>query len=181
MTKTKREMRQEAIERLRRYIDYTIGYRNAAHAMLGDKYFDISGEECIRSIIDLLTDDDEDMGDYIKLPKDANGEVIELWDKITYHGPYSRCRDRVFEVRGYCARGRTIAAVFVNCDGDYVDLAAKECRHYHKPTVEELLSQFADKLGRWYDADNPADSANDVLELVTVYAKKLQLREDKCE
>lgn len=133
--KNKREQRQEAIERLRKYVNYTVDYRNASHAMLGDEYLDLTGEECVRSIIDLLTDDD--MDEYVKLPVDANGETIHIGDEVVVNA-----RGRRLTVDGVGRSGYDV----VFCDGNpgYTAYVAKTCHRYHKPTIDEILDELED-------------------------------------
>ena len=159
----KREQRQEAIERLRKYINYTVDYRNAAHAILGDKYLDITGEECIRSIIDLLTDDD-DMDGYLELPKDVNGKVVHIGDEMV-------CGDHVFTVNGIGwehGRGEVFYMTEDGCDV----CTASLCRH-RKPTVEDVLLGFVIAL------DKRMHLSNGVATTIAEYAPKLQVKEDE--
>ena len=173
MAKTKREQRQEAIERLRRYINYnTIGYRNVANAMLGDKYFDITGEECIRSIIDLLTDDErltED--DCLALLRDAVRDYVRI--QTYYKGLLKECNrlcDDTYmqlprdvngevihlydELAGYgYPNGGVICKAIVNDQiilvGRITDIYhewllwdACKCHHYKRPTMKDVLWDF---------------------------------------
>lgn len=297
MAKTKHEMREAAIKRLKRHINYPTYYRTLIKDIVGDYFDELTGNESINRIIDLLTDDESyeddaytmgprdadgifwfrgDMSDspwgviegvvydctrrewlvrghdisapwvpagsirhapmrtatqredvcrcrnciatkrnndlvellkdaardyeslqadcrgmsdlkdtcwqkfkdlheavderYIELPKDANGEVIHIGDKITYHGLCERHQGKVLEVKGIMSLSDGIDAVLVY-DTELVKLYANNCRHYHKPTVEDVLREFGDEVQRCCDTEDT----------IAEYAKKLQLREEGCE
>lgn len=224
--KTKREMREAAIKRLRYAMKHQprgpLCADDITQAIVGDGWVESSVDEDAEFIINLLTDDDdvcrchnciatkrnndlvellkdaasdyqsmrflyndtvgiyrslrEKMADMVALPKDADGKVIELWDKITYHGPCEKYQDRVYEVRGYGARaGRSIDSVVVRCDSHLETLTAYYCRHYHKPTVEDVLCEFA------VACEDAGNVGPEVQRLAGEYAKKLQLKEGEDE
>ena len=144
--KTKRELRQEAIERLKEHINHPGYYRTLIKAIVGDDYDELTVEECDERLIDLLTDDDDDMGDYIKLPKDANGEVIHIGDEVVVNA-----RGRRLTVDGV---GRSEYDVIFCADRPgYTAYVAKTCHRYHKPTVDEILDELEGMRGTGdYDA-----------------------------
>lgn len=169
MEKSKTKQRQEAIERLRKYLSYTGDYRDAAHAMIGDEYFELTGEECIERIIGLLTDDEPDER-YIELPVDSDGEVIHIGDKM----------ERLAK------RGRVVALMLSNypqkwggglhwgvqLEGEQAPTALDSLLHHcHKPTVEDVLREFGDEVRRCCDTEDT----------IAEYAKKLQMREEQDE
>jgi hypothetical protein len=143
--KTKRKLRQEAIERLRED-NYPGYYRALINDIVGDDFDELTGRECVGRIIDLLTDDD-DTDDYIRLPVDANGEVIHIGDEMVV-GDYR------YIVDGVGLADRT--DVFFVTDGDKINgFPAKVCRHYRKPTMKDVLWDFLhaadDAMRRGYE------------------------------
>jgi hypothetical protein len=162
--KTKREQRRDAIYRLKDYFNQPRGYyRNVAHAILGDRYLDITGETCIRSIIDLLTDDDAD--ECIKLPRDADGEVIHVGDELCGYGyPYGEV---------YCQAIINDETILVGGENDaYEDWlmwSSHECKHFHMAELMRLLIRMKDDL---------FDPYKDCDDVIAEYAKKLQIKED---
>lgn len=163
MNETKAEQRREAAERLRNYVDGACAYRNVSHAIVGDRYFDITGETCTRSIIDLLTDDDAD--ECIKLPCDAEGEVIHVGDELCGYGyPYGEV---------YCQaviNGDTILVGGTNdAYEDWLMWSSHECKHFHMAELMRLLMRMKDDL---------FDPYKDCDDVIAEYAKKLQIKED---
>ena len=150
--KTKHEMREAAVERLNEMYEtgpYTT--QDIVVALAGSSGW-------VGRIIDLLTDDDT--GDYMQLPVDADGEVIHIGDEMVVG-------DHRYIVDGVGLADST--EVFFVTDGDKSEgFPAKVCRHYHKSTVEDVLREFADEVQRCCDTEDT----------ITEYAKKLQLKED---
>ena len=109
------------------------------------------------SIIDMT---DERMAEHgwIRLPKDADGEYIHIGDVMAYAD-----NTKPMEVVALVP-----PAVFLTEDGPrYADM----CRHYHAPTVEDVLEE----LLREYDRDDSELTNGEIIER---FAAKLQLRED---
>ena len=74
--KTKREMREAAIKRLRETMNYLGYYRELIWAIIGDDFDELTSRECAGRIIDLLTDEPQYEGDaYAMGPRDANGII----------------------------------------------------------------------------------------------------------
>lgn len=168
--KTKHEMREAAIKRLRGVISnqsfvMTLCADDITKPLVGDGWSDSTVEEDAETIIDLLTDDDEDMGDYVKLPMDANGEVIHIGDEMAV------C-DYRFIVAGVGLADRT--DVLFETDGDKSDcFPAKVCYHYRKPTVEDVLREFAVAMSERMHL------SNGVATTIAEYAPRLQLKENE--
>jgi len=190
--KSKTKQRQEAICRLRDYVSQPSYYRNMAHALVGDKYFELRGEECVNRVIDLLTDDDSLTEDdylallrdaavdyylaatdrdrwneeaYIALPKDANGVPIHVGDELCGYGcPYGEV---------YCQaiiNGETILVGGTNdAYEDWLMWSSRECKHFHITELMRLLVRMKDDL---------FDPYKDCDDVIAEYAKKLQIRED---
>jgi len=166
--KSKREQRRDAICRLKDYFNQPRGYyRNVAHAILGDRYLDITGETCIRSIIDLLTDDDPSADEYIKLPRDENGEVIHLYDALAGYG----YPDGGVVCKAIANGQMILVGRITDTYREWLLWDAYKCHHYKKPTVEDVLREFGDEVQRCCDTEDT----------IAEYAKKLQLREEGCE
>ena len=91
MTKTKREQRQEAIERLQKLLTGECGYGDVMRAVLGDDAFIYnSSRQDALSLIDLLTDDDrlaED--DCLALLRDAVVDYVRI--QTYYKGLLKEC------------------------------------------------------------------------------------------
>lgn len=103
----------------------------------------------------------------IELPKDADGEYIHVGDEMCGYGwPNGGvyCRSIVNEV-----------TILVGPqDGAYrgwLMWAANECRHYHAPTVEDVLTEFAAKL------IERGELTNGAAQTIAEYAAKLKLAE----
>jgi len=97
---------------------------------------------------------------YQLLPLDADGEVIHVGDKMAYG-------DDVFMVCGV-GRENGVAAVYYTTEGGYDAYIASVCHHYHKPTVEDVLREFAIACE---DADNAGPT---VAALIDEYAKRIR-------
>lgn len=101
---------------------------------------------------------------YVELPKDADGEYIHEGDKVEW-----RSHDGVWN------EAATVAAVC--SDGCYINVGLVvhvskfDIRHYHEPTVEDLLREFGKAWTDWTDG-SPYDP-------IAKYAKKLRLAESE--
>jgi len=102
---------------------------------------------------------------YQLLPMDADGEVIHVGDKMAYG-------DHVFMVCGV-GRESDVSSVYYTEEGGYDAYIAGVCHHYHKPTVEEVLREFA------VACEDAGNAGPEVQRLAGEYAKKLQLKEDE--
>ena len=109
----------------------------------------------LRRIADLI---DHEM---VELPKDADGEYIHIGD-----------------VMEWCDSGETLTVagigsdVLFYIDGAYAEwAAARNKRHHHEPTVEDVLREFAEKV-----IDSQIPSVHPTYEdAITEYAAKLRL------
>ena len=101
---------------------------------------------------------------YIPLPKDADGEYIHIGD-----------------VMEWCDSGETLTVegigsdVLFYIDGENAEwTAARNKRHHHEPTVEDVLREFAEKV-----IDSQIPSVHPTYEeAITEYAAKLRLADD---
>ena len=99
-----------------------------------------------------------DESQWVQLPKDADGVPIHIGDVMAYAD-----NTKPMEVVALVP-----PAVFLTEDGPrYADM----CRHYHAPTVEDVLTEFGID---WEYESNCEDRAA----LLKEYAAKLRLRED---
>ena len=100
-----------------------------------------------------------DESQWVQLPKDADGEPWRLGDELMVEG-------EVCEVVGI--GGKTIFYAF----GDGVEWTiAHNNRHYHAPTVEDVLREMLDAWG-----ELPSNATNEAI--VSEFARRLRLRED---
>lgn len=104
-----------------------------------------------------------DMSDaeYVKLPKDADGEVWRVGDEIVDDG-------MVCEVVGI---GPNRLYYYVDATDTVEWTQADSRRHHHAPTVEDVLREMLDAWG-----ELPAEATNEAI--VAEYAKRLQLAGD---
>ena len=137
------------------------------HAKARDKAYD-------DGVCDGIDADKNAMG-YIKLPVDADGVPIHIGDELCGYG---RPNGGVF-----CkAVNERMVLVGEKDDGYKMWLLwdGSECHHYHAPTVEDVLREFAEKMventamyvAESWDADerDEADAA-----AIAEYAAKLRL------
>ena len=106
---------------------------------------------------------------HVKLPVDADGEVIHIGDEmdVEHFG--------TVEVEGFVHN----SIAFYNYTGQPAHICtspAALCRHHHEPTVEDVLRELIHR----YDELRLGPNAFDPFELLTEYAAKLRLAgEDK--
>lgn len=88
---------------------------------------------------------------YIELPKDADGEYIRIGDEMEGVDKYDSLKKVMGKVITVSFESDGIVDVAIrawNSDGTswrraYLDPDASVYRHYHAPTVEDVLRQFA--------------------------------------
>lgn len=100
----------------------------------------------------------------VELPKDADGEHIHMGDKMECFTSQHRDVPKVFEVQRIIMDNIT-GWRLVAYPATYVP---EECRHYHAPTVEDVLLEF----GEWY-AHTKGGCDEDGI--IAEYAAKLRL------
>ena len=103
---------------------------------------------------------------YMELPVDADGVPIHVGDEMDCGEHFG-----VQEAEGFIHG----AVAFTVCDPQPARICtcpAHMTRHYHKPTVEDVLRDFAIACE---DAGNAGDTVN---RLISEYAEKLQLKEE---
>ena len=109
-----------------------------------------------------------DMSDaeYVKLPKDADGEYIHVGDVMEING-------EVLPPVSGIGNGSVIVGVFgVDKDDDISEVFTLDLMRHRKPTVEDVLREFGD----WYaHTKGGCDEAG----IIAEYAAKLQLKESE--
>lgn len=110
------------------------------------------------TLIDLLEQADPDT--HMELPVDADGVPIHVGNELCGH---------YYPDGGvYCVSINGSEAIFVSKIGEHYRDAMlwkpSECRHYHMPTVEDVLREF---VNEWVEADSEGD-------IFAEYAKKLR-------
>lgn len=94
---------------------------------------------------------DESEDGWVRLPVDADGVPIKI-------GDYMHCDETGsdFPCRGYCCsvgkdgeRRWTVECSYDTYSGTSEYVSARRCHHYHEPTVEDVLREFAREI----DAD----------------------------
>ena len=123
--------------------------------------------------VDSMTDEELLEHGIVRLPKDADGVTI-----------------RVGDVMEWCDSGETLTVegigrdVLFYIDGENAEwTAARNKRHHHAPTVEDVLREFADEMnqnlgmytGEAIDADEWRDADAKTVEK---FAAKLRLADD---
>ena len=105
---------------------------------------------------------------YMELPLDADGVPIRVGDVMEFSA---------FEIEKPVTRmvdGIGQGVFFAWCgERGYQQHEAKRYRHYHAPTVEDVLREFAEKI---IDSQIP-DMHPTYEEAIAEYAQRLQLRE----
>lgn len=129
-----------------------------------DSGYNVGYDEGFASADDWLAQHEDAMAEHgwIRLPKDADGEPIHVGDEveeIDCDGGH-----RVVELR-MCESGWWVTA-------NGICRRPHKYRHYHAPTVEDVLREFANEV--YADADN---EIRDRDFLCAKYAKRLTLAE----
>jgi hypothetical protein len=111
---------------------------------------EVTGDELHYTLIELL--EQANPVNHMELPKDADGEYIHIGDEVCgYNHPNGGV---------YChaiVNPCVIAVGELRHMGDSNGWAlwnTLDVRHYHKPTVEELLREFGDEVQRCCDTED---------------------------
>jgi hypothetical protein len=120
---------------------------------------------------------------WVRLPKDADGEYIRVGDVMRLGGVK---RDLTVLGIGVNSERDHDTGVFVRESDDYVWYNAQFLRHYHAPTVEDVLRDMHMKLdevtalyvGEAIDSD---ERDRDEARIFAEYAKRLKLAEGEGE
>lgn len=117
---------------------------------------------------------------WVRLPKDADGEVIHVGDVMEW---VRYKDDDPTIVRTVSGIGNGVFFAWSDEQGRYAQYEAHAYRHHHAPTVEDVLRDMHAKLdevtalyvGEAIDSD---ERDSDEARIFAEYAAKLQLRED---
>ena len=161
--KNKHEMREAVIKRLKEHRSFPDYYRELIKTIVGDDLDELTSDECIGRIIDLLTDDDPNADEYIQLPRDENGEVIHLYDALAGYG----YPDGGVVCKAIANGQMILVGRITDTYREWLLWDAYKCHHYKRPTVEDMLREFGDEVQRCCDTED----------IIAEYAKKLQLKE----
>lgn len=126
-----------------------------------------SGSDFRDALIELL----RTARDSVLLPKDVNGEVIHMGDRLqrkldlcNWSKPFEICGMAIdIESRGW--------EVY---DKDGVTYMTTGCRHYNEPTIDDVLREFANKVY----ATHYVGVHMSIDEIIEAYAKRLELKEE---
>lgn len=102
---------------------------------------------------------------YVELPKDADGKPIRIGDVVIYD--HDGVRTGTPETVRWIAMGET--EVRISTDRTSYPMPSS-LRHYHEPTVEDVLREFAGTLA---SAEN--NWGSNVDDAIAKYAKRLTL------
>ena len=125
-----------------------------------------------------MNEDDLSKHGWVKLPVDADGVPIRIGDVMEGVDKYDslkKVKGKVITVSFESDGIVDVAIQAWNSDGKswhraYLDSGASVYRHYHAPTVEDVLREFADAMSNTNPLDVPARIAE--------YAAKLRLAGD---
>lgn len=144
---------------------------NRALMEIRNRAIDQGFDEGFASADDWFAQHEDAMAEHgwVRLPVDADGEPIHV-------------RDKVVEV-DEPAVPRTVTSINLAGDGWWVYIngvgrRSDKYRHYHAPTVEDVLTELTDEVwNRCCVGMTASDSG--ISGLVAEYAAKLRLREDE--
>ena len=120
-------------------------------------------------LLSMLDDLEAELDEYyIELPKDADGVPIRVGDTLT--------DDAEFKSEGK-VKGLMLDAQewLVTFGSGWAEVSVHEWHHYHKPTVKDVLTEFAEKIT---DSQIPGTHPT-YAEAIAEYATKFRLAEDE--
>lgn len=148
---------------------------NKALMEIRNRAIDQGFDEGFASADDWMAQHEDAMAEHgwIRLPKDADGEVIHAGDEMEWLNGLKRGRVTAIGV------GEREGWVWVLMDGKNVSTGnpASDLRHHHAPTVEDVLTELTDEVWNRYCVGGTASDSG-ISELVAEYAAKLRLREE---
>lgn len=101
---------------------------------------------------------------HMEVPVDADGVPIHIGDELCGYG----CPDGGV----YCMAINGDDVIFVAGVGmSYKDMllwSPKECRHYHKPTIEDVLRDFVNRVMSYNEDEDDGDA------IISDYANRLR-------
>lgn len=155
---------REYTERQIKWLDMTkVHYRNLF--AIADR-IDAEHQKAVRELNDYASGS-------ILLPRDADGKVIHIGDKVTR--PYDRC---VYEVVGISFH-EDGASVTYEGESGCGHVRAKNLHHYHEPTVDDLLFSYGQAcICASNEAETDAAKQTMLANLRHEYAAKLRMAGD---
>ncbi len=139
---------EAAIERLEKHSKED----HSVHAVLC-RLMDSRGwltSELRGTFISLLRQADPDT--HMELPKDADGEYIHIGDELVSN--HSKKKIVVTRLQYSREHAWMVGGADKDDLSEYGLYAPCETRHYHKPTVEDVLREF---VNEWVEADSEGD------------------------
>lgn len=106
---------------------------------------------------------------YVELPKDADGEYIHIEDMMEWVRYED---DDPTIVRKVSAVGAGVFFAWSNEQGRFAQYETHAYRHYHAPTAEDVLREFA------LACEDAGNAGPEVERLAAEYAKRLTLAGD---
>lgn len=105
---------------------------------------------------------------WVELPKDADGVPIHVGDELEYLEALHPDVPSRFKVQDmfYCGKGKWRLRAYP------ATYEPEKCRHYHAPTVEDVLREFADRV-----CNSGHQWGLDAADTIAEYAKRLKLAE----
>ena len=151
-------MEIKALEDLRGWAR-SIFERNGSYAVLfSERQEGVTLEE-LRKAVELEVE-----RDYMRLPTDADGVPINIYDKME-NDEYGVMTVEAVSHTGFSAYSQNGFAMYTPC------VNAEEWRHYKPPAVEGLLREFGD----WYAHTK---GGCDEESIIAEYAAKFELKEE---
>ena len=129
-------------------------------------------DEGFASADDLAAQHEDAMAGHggVRLPVDADGKPIHVGDVMEWVSPDE---DYKSVIRTVDAVGEQAFFAWGKESGRYAQYEARAYRHYHAPTVEDVLREFADRV-----CNSGHQWGLDAAETIAEYAAKLRLAGD---
>ena len=110
-----------------------------------DSGYNVGYDEGFASADDWLAQHEDAMAQHgwVRLPKDADGEYIHIGDVMEW---VRYKDDDPTIVRTVSGIGNGVFFAWSDEQGRYAQYEAHAYRHYHAPTVEDVLREFAEKV-----------------------------------
>ena len=142
------------------------------HAAYNDGFDDGSA-----SADDWLAQHEDELAEHgwVKLPVDADGVPIHAGDVMEHRRRCVKSPATVDHMELWEDGGHYFWTIKLDTDDESHGFSGCELRHYHAPTVEDVLRELLSK----YDELRLCPSAFDPFELMAEYAKKLRLAGDE--
>ena len=147
---------------------------------------DAAHEEAIASVMNdaLYHANDKDMAELgWSRALDADKQPIKFGDEVEWRHPCGSCELRhgiVTGIKTDYVDGELFHEVTVNVDRFTVRLMASQLRHYHAPTVEDVLLDMHRRLSdvsELYDVDSD-ELEDEYTRIIEEFAAKLRLADD---